>query len=218
MHHTEAHLADAVAHILTDLGPSYTADSLAERLKRIQTACSKAAEAAASPNQPEQPISQDTINTINNLLPPSSRDIALQDKAPLLRLIQKASLRALNVLAEQKAQYLRNMRIFHQPSKVLCLLIDMSLYINQLMQAWSTCKGGSQSSVQDPPMPEDARSAMTTKDFLGVIAVTGLTPHHHIFAPTKAMPFAVIGSEKDVKTQDGRVLKAIATVFSLLYI
>ena len=59
---------------------------------------------------------------------------------------------------------------------------------------------------------------MTTKDFLGVVAVTGLTPHHHIFAPTKAMPFAVIGSEKDVKTQDGRVLKAIATVCSLLYI
>ena len=111
VHHTDAHLADAVAHILTDLGPSFTADSLAEQLKRIQTACS---EAAASASQPEQPISQDTINTINNLLPPSSRDVPLQDKAPLLRLVQKASLRALDVLAEQKAQYLRNMRIFHQ--------------------------------------------------------------------------------------------------------
>ena len=30
---------------------------------------------------------------------------------------------------------------------------------------------------------------------------------HHARALTEAMPFAVIGSEKDVKTQDGRVLK-----------
>lgn len=32
-------------------------------------------------------------------------------------------------------------------------------------------------------MPEDARSAKTTKDFLGVVAVTGLTPQHHLLPP-----------------------------------
>ncbi|CAF9922554.1 hypothetical protein IMSHALPRED_005700 [Imshaugia aleurites] len=44
--------------------------------------------------------------------------------------------------------------------------------------------------IYQPPLEEDDEAAA-----------------HHARALTEAMPFAVIGSEKDVKTQDGRVLK-----------
>ena len=68
----------------------------------------------ASLDRSEQPVPQRTIDTVASLLPPLGQDVTTEQKTGLLQVVQKACTCALDVLANEKAQYLRNMRIFQQ--------------------------------------------------------------------------------------------------------